>query len=86
MADDGLASSVVTDDFSASYAQMEPLDPLPCPIIMAWLRKTRSFPMASYDNTARPKLLLSPVQHDVTQEAIDHRAGAPLPARFSVVG
>jgi hypothetical protein len=34
----------------------------------------------------RPKLLLSPVQHDVTQEAIDHRAVMPFPARFSVVG
>jgi len=55
-ADDGLASSVVADDFSASYAQMEPMDPLPCPITIAWSEKDAFLPMASYDKTVRERL------------------------------
>jgi pimeloyl-ACP methyl ester carboxylesterase len=53
--DDSLACSVVAD-LSASEWQMEPLDPLPCPVTIAWSAKDATLPMAEYEKTARERL------------------------------
>jgi pimeloyl-ACP methyl ester carboxylesterase len=56
IADDDLACAVVADDLSASYWQLETLDPLPCPVTIAWSEKDAIFPIAQHEKTARERL------------------------------
>ena len=55
IANDSLACSVV-DDLSMSDWRMEPLDPLPCPVTIAWSEKDALLPVADYEKTARERL------------------------------
>ena len=36
--------------------QIDPLDPLPCPITLAWSQKDSLFPVATYGKVARERL------------------------------
>jgi pimeloyl-ACP methyl ester carboxylesterase len=55
IADDSLACSVV-DDISMGDWRMEPLDPLPCPVTIAWSENDATLPVADYEETARERL------------------------------
>ena len=44
------------DDYSPDE-QAEPLDPLPCPVTLAWAQFDRLVPAATYGETARERLL-----------------------------
>ena len=46
----------VADELLAIHEQIAPLDPLPCPITIAWSEKDRIFPPAIYDAVARDRL------------------------------
>jgi len=43
------------DDWSIDE-QAEPLEPLPCPITLAWAQSDRPLPPATYGQTARKRL------------------------------
>jgi pimeloyl-ACP methyl ester carboxylesterase len=59
----------VTND-STDEEQIAPLDPLPCPITLAWSEKDAMLPVASYGPNARKRLpqatfeILPDVGHD----------------------
>ena len=53
--DDSLACSVVAD-LSASDWQIEPLNPLPCPVTIAWSEKDATLPLAQYRENAHERL------------------------------
>ena len=42
--------------FSTDDEQIVPLDPLPCPITLAWSDKDSLFPVATYGKVARERL------------------------------
>jgi pimeloyl-ACP methyl ester carboxylesterase len=46
----------IMDDLAASGGAVEPLDPLPCPITLAWAEVDRFFPATTYGRTARERL------------------------------
>jgi pimeloyl-ACP methyl ester carboxylesterase len=55
--EDTVACTVTVDEvFSTEDGKIEPLDPLPCPITLAWGQKDSLFPLARYGNTARERL------------------------------
>ena len=56
IADDSLACSAVADDLSTSDWRMEPLDPLSCPVTIAWSEKDAMLPVADYEKTARERV------------------------------
>jgi pimeloyl-ACP methyl ester carboxylesterase len=56
IADDGIASSVVADDLLASEWQIQPLNPLPCPVTIAWSEKDALLPVAKYRTNAQERL------------------------------
>jgi pimeloyl-ACP methyl ester carboxylesterase len=51
-ADNVLGGSILEDTF-ADTAQLEPLDPAPCPITLAWSREDRLFPVDVYGARAQ---------------------------------
>jgi pimeloyl-ACP methyl ester carboxylesterase len=53
--DDPLGCTV-TDDLAASGETVEPLDPLPCPVTLAWAEVDRFVAAATYGKTARERL------------------------------
>ena len=53
--DDTLNCSVIDDLLSADW-ETAPLDPLPCPITIAWSEKDAWFPLAVYSNNVREHL------------------------------
>jgi pimeloyl-ACP methyl ester carboxylesterase len=53
MYDDGLASSVVAEDLSADDWQIQPLNPLPCPVTIAWSEKDAFLPLVKYCKNAQ---------------------------------
>jgi pimeloyl-ACP methyl ester carboxylesterase len=46
----------IIDDAMAWRYPEEPLDPLPCPITLAWAERDRLVPAATCGNTARERL------------------------------
>jgi pimeloyl-ACP methyl ester carboxylesterase len=68
--DDYLACTVYNEIFSTDEEQIAPLDPLPCPITLAWSEKDAMLPVASYGPNARQRLpqakfaILPDVGHD----------------------
>jgi pimeloyl-ACP methyl ester carboxylesterase len=68
--DDYLACTVYDEIFSTDEEQIAPLDPLPCPITLAWSEKDAMLPVASYGPNARERLpqatfeVLPDVGHD----------------------
>jgi len=56
IADDGIASTAVADDLSASEWQIQPLNPLPCPVTIAWSEKDALLPVAIYRKNAQERL------------------------------
>jgi pimeloyl-ACP methyl ester carboxylesterase len=61
----------VVDDLSASREGIEPLDPLPCPITLAWSEIDRLVPAEPYGRTARERL---PGATWVTLPGVGHNA------------
>ncbi len=55
LTDDSLNCSVI-DDLSAAEWETAPLDPLPCPITIAWSEKDAMLPLAVYSNNVRERL------------------------------
>ena len=55
IADDGIACTVVAD-LSVSDWQIQPLNPLPCPVTIAWSEKDALFPLAKYRKNAQERL------------------------------
>lgn len=70
IADDYLACTLRSEVFSTDEEQVAPLDPLPCPITLAWSEKDAMLPVASYGPNARERLpqatfiILEDVGHD----------------------
>ncbi|MBE1547771.1 pimeloyl-ACP methyl ester carboxylesterase [Mycobacterium sp. OAS707] len=70
IADDYLACTLRSEVFSTDEEQVAPLDPLPCPITLAWSEKDAMLPVASYGPNARERLpqatfiILENVGHD----------------------
>lgn len=68
--DEYLACTVKNEIFSTDEEQIAPLDPLPCPITLAWSEKDAMLPVAAYGPTARERLpraaftILEDVGHD----------------------
>ena len=68
--DDFLECTVRTEIFSTDDEQIAPLDPLPCPVTVAWPEKDVFIPVASYGPNARNRLphatfeILPDVGHD----------------------
>ena len=68
--DDYLGCTVYNEIFSTDEEQIAPLDPLPCPITLAWSEKDAMLPVASYGPNARNRLpqamfeILPDVGHD----------------------
>ncbi len=68
--DDFLECTVTREIFSTDDEQIAPLDPLPCPVTVAWSEKDVVVPVASYDTNARERLpqatfaILPDVGHD----------------------
>jgi pimeloyl-ACP methyl ester carboxylesterase len=55
--EDTVACTVTVDKvFSADDGQLAPLDPLPCPITLAWSEKDSLLPVATYGKIARKRL------------------------------
>ena len=54
--DDYLGCTVCNEILSTDEEQIAPLDPLPCPITVAWSEKDAMFPVASYGPNARERL------------------------------
>jgi pimeloyl-ACP methyl ester carboxylesterase len=52
LADDLLACTA-SDDLLATVEQLAPLDPLPCPVVLAWSAYDRVFPPAINGKNAR---------------------------------
>jgi pimeloyl-ACP methyl ester carboxylesterase len=46
----------IMEDLAASGGEVEPLDPLPCPITLAWAEVDRFVPAETYGRTARERL------------------------------
>src|SRR4051812_47362954 len=68
--DDFVKCTVRNEIFSTDEEQIAPLDPLPCPITVAWSEKDAIVPVASYGTNARKRLphatfkILVDVGHD----------------------
>jgi pimeloyl-ACP methyl ester carboxylesterase len=68
--DDFLGCDVIREVLSTDDEQIAPLDPLPCPITVAWSEKDVVVPVGSYDANARQRLpqatfkILPDVGHD----------------------
>jgi pimeloyl-ACP methyl ester carboxylesterase len=55
--EDTVACTVTVDEvFSTADGQIAPLDPLPCPITLAWSEKDSLLPIATYGKIARERL------------------------------
>ncbi len=73
--DDFLGCSVMAEIFATDDEQIAPLDPLPCPVTVAWAEKDVIIPVASYGPNARDRLpqatfvILPDVAHDPTMDA-----------------
>jgi pimeloyl-ACP methyl ester carboxylesterase len=71
LANDALACTVL-NDLAADVWHIAPLDPLPCPITVAWSEKDRLLPMAEYASAVPQRLphatfkVLAGVGHDPT--------------------
>jgi pimeloyl-ACP methyl ester carboxylesterase len=55
-ANDVVACTVTNDLLSTAEEQVAPLDPLPCPITIAWGEKDSLFPVETYGQVARERL------------------------------
>ena len=53
---DTVACTVTNEVFSTDEEQFAPLDPVPCPITLAWSEKDSLFPVATYGKVARERL------------------------------
>jgi pimeloyl-ACP methyl ester carboxylesterase len=53
---DVVACTVANEVFSTEEEQIAPLDPVPCPITLAWSEKDSLFPVATYGKVARERL------------------------------
>ena len=58
-----------TDDLLDTRESLQPLDPLPCPVTVAWSEKDRIFPPAIYLATARQRL---PQARFITLPGVGH--------------
>lgn len=68
LADDTIACTVA-EDLLASPEQLDPLDPLPCPITLAWSGEDRMFAVERYGARARE---LVPAARFVVLEGVGH--------------
>jgi pimeloyl-ACP methyl ester carboxylesterase len=50
---DNVLGCTILEDVFADTTQLEPLDPLPCPITLAWAREDRTFPVDVYGARAQ---------------------------------
>jgi pimeloyl-ACP methyl ester carboxylesterase len=68
--DDFLGCTVTREIFSTDDERIAPLDPLPCPVTVAWSEKDVIIPLADYGPKARERLpkatfeILPDVAHD----------------------
>jgi len=68
--DDFLGCTVLGEFFATDDEQIAPLDPLPCPITVAWSEKDMIVPVGSYGTNAQRRLpqatfkILPDVAHD----------------------
>jgi len=53
---DTVGCTVTSEVFSTDEEQIAPLDPLPCPITLAWSEKDSLLPVATYGKIARERL------------------------------
>ena len=53
---DTLAAAVVLNDLAADVWQIAPMDPLPCPITVAWSEKDALLPMVGYASALSERL------------------------------
>lgn len=74
--DDSIGCTI-TKDVLSSGAEVEPLDPLPCPVTLAWAEGDRLMPTSSYGPTARERL---PAAAWVTLPDVGHAAMLDDPA------
>jgi len=56
LCEDTVACTVTKEVLSTDEEQIAPLDPLPCPITLAWSEKDSLFPVATYGKVARERL------------------------------
>ena len=54
--EDAVACTVTNEVFSTDGEQIAPLEPLPCPITLAWSEKDSLLPVATYGKVARERL------------------------------
>lgn len=91
---DVVACTVTNEVLSTEEEQIAPLDPVPCPITLAWSEKDSLFPVATYGQVAREHLpqatfkLLPDVNHvpmiddpDLVARTILTVTGAEVPQR-----
>ena len=73
--DDFLGCSVIGEIFATDDEQIAPLDPLPCPVTVAWAENDEIIPVDCYAPIARERLpqatfvVLPDVAHDPTMDA-----------------
>jgi pimeloyl-ACP methyl ester carboxylesterase len=68
-AGDDLLGCAAADDVLATPERVEPLDPLPCPVLIAWSAKDRIFPLGVNDRVARERL---PAAHTIVLPDVVH--------------
>ena len=56
LCEDTVGCTVTDEVFSTDEEQIAPLDPLPCPITLAWSEKDSLLPVATYGEIARERL------------------------------
>jgi pimeloyl-ACP methyl ester carboxylesterase len=56
LCEDTVGCTVTDEVFSTDEEQIAPLDPLPCPITLAWSEKDSLVPVATYGEIARERL------------------------------
>jgi pimeloyl-ACP methyl ester carboxylesterase len=56
LCEDTVKCTVTNEVFSTDEEQIAPMDPLPCPITLAWSEKDSLFPVATYGKVARERL------------------------------
>ena len=56
LCEDTVECTVTKEVLSTDEEQIAPLDPLPCPITLAWSEKDSLFPVATYGKVARERL------------------------------
>jgi pimeloyl-ACP methyl ester carboxylesterase len=56
MLDDTIGCTITAEVQSSDDEQVDPLDPLPCPVTLAWSGRDTALPLANYEKVARNRL------------------------------